>query len=100
MKRVLTLIAAILIATCLCLPLAACNKIDIKDYPAVRDTYAVTPDDSIPFCDIASAPSDNGSRGFRGEAYIRLGTDEAFPGSVKVTRTDWQARWNFTQRTA
>ena len=81
MKRVLTLIAAILIATCLCLPLAACNKIDIKDYPAVRDTYAVTPDDSIPFCDIASAPSDNGSRGFRGEAYIRLGTDEAFPGS-------------------
>lgn len=58
-----------------------CDKIDIKDYPATPTFFAYQVDDSIPLYDPDMGYVANGSRGFRGETYINLGTDEAYPGS-------------------
>ena len=58
-----------------------CDTIDIKDYPATATSFEYAVDDSIPLYDPGSGYIANQSRGFRGETYINLGTDEAYPGS-------------------
>lgn len=63
------------------LGLCACSKINIKDYPPTATSFKYTIDESIAFCTMESAPLFNPDRGFRGEAYITLGRDEAYPGS-------------------
>lgn len=81
MKRncliVIMVVAMVFIFSCF----AGCKKIDIKEYPAVDTEFRYSLDDSIKFCDLNSAPLDNQNRGFRGETYITLGTDEAYPNS-------------------
>lgn len=57
-----------------------CTSIKIAEYPAANKAFMYEKDDSVPFADIFSAPS-NPDRGFRGEAYITLGSGEAYPGS-------------------
>ncbi len=69
-------------AVALCCALGACaHSLNIKDYPAAPDKLMYEVDNSIPLATDASAYTDNGSRGFRGETYITLGRDEAYPGS-------------------
>ena len=58
-----------------------CDKIDIKDYPATATSFEYAVDDSIPLYTSQMGYIANQSRGFRGETYINLGTDEAYPGS-------------------
>ena len=57
-----------------------CTSIKIAEYPAANTSFMYEKDDSVPFTDIASAPT-NPDRGMRGEAYITLGSGEAYPGS-------------------
>lgn len=57
-----------------------CTRIKIAEYPAANTSFMYEKDDSVPFTDIASAPT-NPDRGMRGEAYITLGSGEAYPGS-------------------
>lgn len=72
---VTTLIAAVLLCGC------ACDAIDLKYYAPSATSFEYLPDDSIPFTVLDNAPWDNPDRGFRGETYITLGRDEAYPGS-------------------
>lgn len=64
-----------------------CKKLKVKSYPRIKNEYLHKLDDSIAFCDIKKAPLSNNNRGFRGETYITLGRDEAFPDS-KIKYTD------------
>lgn len=73
------IIAVILVSTSIIF--ASCNNIYIKEYPAINNTYQFAIDNSIPLSNISNAVDINQSRGFRGETYIRLGTDEAYPES-------------------
>lgn len=69
------------LASLLCtLSLTACTKIRIASYPPANTAFVYSKDDSVPFSTLQNAPV-NPDRGFRGEAYITLGTGEAFPGS-------------------
>lgn len=80
MKNIaLVFIIAILLASTVMI--TACENIDIKEYPEINNTYQFAIDGSIPLSNINNAVDINQSRGFRGENYIRLGTDEAFPDS-------------------
>lgn len=80
MKAFKTLIALILILS-VALCVASCEKIDLKYYSPAPDVYEFDLDGSIALCTAENAPEDNPDRGFRGETYITLGTDEAYPGS-------------------
>lgn len=67
----------------LCVVLAACvgGQGNGKAYPPTPTEYKNAVDTSIPLSSLANATSDNASRGFRGETYITLGRDEAYPDS-------------------
>lgn len=56
-------------------------KINIKEYPAAPTSYKYEVDNSIALSSLSNAPQDNLSRGFRGETYITLGRNEAYPNS-------------------
>lgn len=73
-------VCTLLLASCM-FAFTSCDKIVIKDYPAARTSFAYETDESIPLYDPESGYIANQSRGFRGETYINLGTDEAYPGS-------------------
>ncbi|MDE6474067.1 MAG: DUF4874 domain-containing protein [Clostridia bacterium] len=64
-----------------CISFCACNKIDIKEYPPAPTAYKYQVDGSIALSSAETAPMGNLSRGFRGETYITLGRDEAYPDS-------------------
>ena len=62
--------------------LSACNnKLDIVEYKATPTKFEYELDNSIPMLSIENAPICNASRGFRGETYITLGRNEAYPNS-------------------
>ena len=69
-----------LIAVLLCCAMA-CDGVKIKDYPAARTDFEYDVDGSIPLYNPEQGYIANKSRGFRGETYINLGTDEGYPGS-------------------
>lgn len=81
MKKIVLVLTVVCMAAASMFGLTACDKIDIKDYPAVPVAFAIETDDSIPLYTGEYGEISNQSRGFRGEAYINLGTDEAYPGS-------------------
>ena len=72
-------IAAVIAVLSFCV--VSCDTVKIKDYPAVGTSFEYKVDDSIPLYDPEDGYIANRSRGFRGEAYINLGTDEGYPGS-------------------
>lgn len=72
------LLAVLSIAVFLC---GCTQKIKVKTYPAVPTEFAYTLDDSIQRANLVTAATKNQSRGFRGETYITLGRNEAYPGS-------------------
>lgn len=73
------LVLALVAATLFCF--ASCDKIDIRYYEPARTSYEYALDDSIPFSTPDDAPNGNPDRGFRGETYVTLGRNEAYPGS-------------------
>lgn len=84
MKRVKKIVVAATFAVvlALCLLCSCTGKMyGIKEYDATPTQFAYEIDDSIAFTDIFDSPVDNKSRGFRGETYITLGRNEAYPGS-------------------
>lgn len=91
-KIALMVLVAVILSTILFV-LTGCDKINIKDYPAARTSFEYTLDDSIPLAQKSEISFDNASRGFRGETYINLGTQEAFPysGENYVDRLNSQA---------
>ncbi|MDE7336933.1 MAG: DUF4832 domain-containing protein [Clostridia bacterium] len=80
---VITIVAAVIITLSVCFTFVACNKnkLNIAEYDATSTQFDYALDTSIPFVNIENAPKDNASRGFRGETYITLGANEAYPGS-------------------
>lgn len=79
-QYVLTVCVVVLILTSVFL--TACSaKIDIKEYPPAPTDYKYQVDGSIALSSADSAPMGNSSRGFRGETYITLGRNEAYPDS-------------------
>lgn len=77
-NRLIAIIALLLISAG---TLSACTGYKIKQYPDTPSAYAVTPVYNIPVLTAESDFYPNPDRGFRGETYITLGTDEAFPES-------------------
>ncbi len=79
-QYVLTVCVVVLILTSVFL--TACSaKIDIKEYPPAPTAYKYQVDGSIALSSADTAPMVNSSRGFRGETYITLGRNEAYPDS-------------------
>ncbi len=79
-QYVLTVCVVVLILTSVFL--TACSaKIDIKEYPPAPTAYKYQVDGSIALSSADTAPMGNSSRGFRGETYITLGRNEAYPDS-------------------
>lgn len=67
-----------------CCLFVACEKDDgsaKEKYPPTPTKFEYALDNSIPLSTLATATSGNASRGFRGETYITLGRDEAYPDS-------------------
>ncbi|MDE6758973.1 MAG: DUF4832 domain-containing protein [Clostridia bacterium] len=77
----ISVVIVLIITLSVCFTFAACNKLNIAEYNAAPTAFAYALDTSIPFVSLETAPKDNNSRGFRGETYISLGTNEAYPGS-------------------
>lgn len=92
MKKIVSVLILFCMAVSLSFGLTACDKIVIKDYPAVPVAYAIETDDSIPLYTGLYGEISNQSRGFRGETYINLGTNEAYPlsGENYYDRLDGQ----------
>ena len=80
-KIYLCVTAVVILVLASMLLFTSCNTIKIKDYPATRTSFEYETDDSVALYDPESGYIANQSRGFRGEAYINLGTGEAYPGS-------------------
>lgn len=79
-QYVLTVCVVVLILTSVFL--TACSaKIDIKEYPPAPTAYKYQVDGSIALSSADTAPMGNSSRGFRGETYITLRRNEAYPDS-------------------
>ncbi len=78
-KRLLPVVCVLIVA--FIMTLTACDTIKIEYYPPTATEFACEVDDSIPLLTAEDGYVANGSRGFRGETYINLGTDEAYPGS-------------------
>ena len=77
-----TITSILLAAMCLAAVfLTSCNKIKISDYPATGTSYIYPVDGSVAPYDPNSGYVINPSRGMRGETYITLGRNEAYPGS-------------------
>ena len=79
--RIVIIAVLIILLTAVFIFSCACDKIDLKHYSPAPVAFEFEPDDSIAFCTLQNAPVDNPDRGFRGETYITLGRDEAYPGS-------------------
>ncbi|MDE6551168.1 MAG: DUF4874 domain-containing protein [Clostridia bacterium] len=97
MKKIILIPLTILIAsaTVLCSLLGACtHALNIKDYPATDTEFRYELDSSIPLISPANAHSDNHCRGFRGETYITLGRDEAYPdsGESYISKLEYELR--------
>lgn len=75
-------IAAVIAVLSFCV--VSCDTVKIKDYPAVGTSFEYKVDDSIPLYDPEDGYIANRSRGFRGEAYINLGTDEGYPETERI----------------
>lgn len=80
-KIYLCVTAVVILVLASMLLFTSCSSIKIKDYPATRTSFEYETDDSVALYDPESGYIANQSRGFRGEAYINLGTGEAYPGS-------------------
>ncbi|MBO8423756.1 MAG: DUF4874 domain-containing protein [Firmicutes bacterium] len=77
-----TITSILLAAMCLAAVfLTSCNKIKISDYPATGTSYIYPVDGSVAPYDPNSGYVINPSRGMRGETYITLGRNEAYPDS-------------------
>jgi len=80
-KLIVVIVLTVMIIVAVCVTFSACNKLEIAYYKPTPTEFGYDLDNSIPFVDLATAPVDNASRGFRGETYITLGRKEAYPGS-------------------
>lgn len=82
----IVLLIVVMIAT------VGCAKAPIYDInlptnaTAAKTSFSEAIDDSIPVLGMDEALNDNPDRGFRGEIYITLGTDEAYPQSGETAK--------------
>ncbi len=63
------------------LPADYMRRYNIPKCDPIPSGFAVTPDESCPFSNDILIQQNNPDRGFRGELYITLGTQEAYPRS-------------------